>query len=265
MPATLGLAKQRSRSRRRAFSASLGQRQTIAGLVKHHLRLGNGPGLVCAVAPRERWIRGGFNTCIPVRVGSQRSAQPSSPKGETTLIFRCVMTHKLAEGTVDEKLSCEVGTHVWMQDHTRSDAVSALSLATQASLRPTPHTRPTATCADPTAYTLLEYISPATGRMLSTTWAAQRDDTARQRRLFRGLSRTMLSLARVPQPRIGSFPFDAADRTVVLANRPLLCCAAILESEGAPLAVNETYNCVKPFVADVLALHDRHFLADAVD
>jgi hypothetical protein len=34
--------------------------------------------------------------------------------------MRCPMPHKLAEarypGTVDEKLSCEVGTYAWMQE-----------------------------------------------------------------------------------------------------------------------------------------------------
>lgn len=37
------------------------------------------------------------------------------------VIMRCPMPHKLAEarypGTVDEKLSCEVGTYAWMQEN----------------------------------------------------------------------------------------------------------------------------------------------------
>jgi len=113
----------------------------------------------------------------------------------------------------------------------------------------------------PAAYTLLEYIGPNTGRMLSETWETLRGDQHRQQRLFRGLSRILISLARVPQPRIGSFLFGT-DGTVTLTNRPLLCNVAILENDGAPRTIDETYSCVEPFVADLLNLHDGHFLAN---
>lgn len=56
----------------------------------------------------------------------------------------------------------------------------------------------------------------------------------------------ILSLARVPQPRIGSFRLNA-DGTVSLTNRPL--------------PSDETYSCPEPFVADMLALHEGAFLA----
>lgn len=85
------------------------QRQTIQALVKHHLRLSNRD--ICVVNAKDQWIRGSFNICIPIEVQSTRFHKK--------LIFRCPMPHKLAEakypGTVDEKLSSEVGTHVWMQ------------------------------------------------------------------------------------------------------------------------------------------------------
>ncbi len=45
-----------------SFSRLLGKRQPIVGLAKRHLRLGNGgggPGHICAVALRDRWIRAG--------------------------------------------------------------------------------------------------------------------------------------------------------------------------------------------------------------
>ena len=93
-------------------------RDTISGLVKHHLGLD--AACRCAVAPPNRWIQGSFNICIPVRVssGPQSGARTSSaPADEQTLIFRCAMPHKIAQGAVDEKLSCEVGTYAWMQSH----------------------------------------------------------------------------------------------------------------------------------------------------
>jgi hypothetical protein len=85
-------------------------RRTITALVRHHLGLGEEDA--CAIEPRDQWIRGGFNVCVPVEVQLRGAYR--------RLIFRCPMPHKLAEtrypGTVDEKLSCEMGTYVWMQD-----------------------------------------------------------------------------------------------------------------------------------------------------
>jgi len=73
----------------------------------------------------------------------------------------------------------------------------------------------------------------------------------------------ILSLARVPQPRIGSFRFHA-DGTLMLANRPLLCCVPILENGGTPRTMprDETYTYTEPFISDMLALHDGSFLAN---
>lgn len=262
--------------------------------------------------------KGGFNICIPVRVSSElrRYAHTcSAPADELTLIFRCVMPHKIAQGAVDEKLSCEVGTHAWMQSQcpeVRIPHLYGFGFSDHRHVRRAPpslcspfplltpfiypqftheermpfyvrfwHTirrrlrsllgfpgflshyaaHPASHLRLPVAYTLLEYIGPDTGRMLSETWQTRRDDQHRRQRLFRGLSRILVSLARVPQPRIGSFRFGA-DGTVTLTNRPLLCNVAILENDGAPRAIDETYSCVEPFVADLLNLHDGHFLAN---
>jgi hypothetical protein len=97
-------------ARRQLFQKLWDQRATIQALVRHHLRLRDQDA--CIVKAKNQWIRGSFNVCIPVEV---RSASFNK-----NLIFRCPMPHKLAEakypGTIDEKLSCEVGTYVWMQD-----------------------------------------------------------------------------------------------------------------------------------------------------
>ncbi|KAK4157128.1 hypothetical protein C8A00DRAFT_12032 [Chaetomidium leptoderma] len=265
-------------------------RRTIEALVRHHRGLSDGD--VCAVEPCDGWIRGGFNVCVPVQVrsGGARNAHKR-------LIFRCPMPHKLAEarypGTVDEKLSCEVGTYAWMQDwcpdvriphlygfgfsdhrhfthEGRMPFYVRLWRAMRRRLRgllgyPTlsRYAAHPASLHLPAAYVLLEYIGPDTGRMLSDTWVERRGDQARRRRLFRGMARVILSLARVPQPRIGSFQFGA-DGTVALTNRPLPCYVAILENDGAPRTIpkDETYTYTEPFVADLLALHDGSFLAN---
>ncbi len=83
---------------------------TIAALVRHHLGLGDQDA--CIVDPPSRWIRGGFNICIPVQTESAGLCRK--------LILRCAMPHKLAEarypGTVDEKMGCEIGAYVWIQE-----------------------------------------------------------------------------------------------------------------------------------------------------
>lgn len=88
------------------------QRDSIVDLVRQHLRLARCDA--CVVLPPESWIQGGFNICILVQV---------TRRGGITkkYIFRCPMPHKLAEdyypGTIDEKVSCEAASYVWMQEH----------------------------------------------------------------------------------------------------------------------------------------------------
>jgi hypothetical protein len=97
-------------ARRQLFQKLWDQRARIQDIVRHHLRLRDEDA--CIVEAENQWIRGSFNVCIPVEV---RSAGFNK-----NLIFRCPMPHKLAEakypGSINEKLSCEVGTYVWMQD-----------------------------------------------------------------------------------------------------------------------------------------------------
>lgn len=115
----------------------------------------------------------------------------------------------------------------------------------------------------PTAYMLFAYIGPETGEMLSDTWNQQREDPVRRQNLFRGMARLILSLARVPQPRIGAFEFHN-NGTITLTNRPLSCSIIILENDGAPRTIsrNETYTSTEPFVTDMLTFHDDYFLSN---
>lgn len=80
--------------------------------------------------------------------------------------------------------------------------------------------------------------------MLSSTWEKHRHDPFHRQKLFRGMARLTLSLANIPQPRIGSFQFHT-DGTITLTNRPLLCSLIILENDGALRTIqrNETYTC----------------------
>ncbi|KAK3685286.1 hypothetical protein B0T22DRAFT_529330 [Podospora appendiculata] len=222
-------------------------RRTIEALVRHHLALGNGESCKCVVEPRNRWLRGSFNVCVPVEVQS---------RGAHKLVFRCAMPHKLAEArypdTVDEKMSFEVGTYVWMQDWCADVRIPHLYWFGFSDHR---HF----TCEDQMPF----YVRLWRAIQTPPPPFERRGDPVRRQRLFQGMARAILSLARVPQPRIGSFEFRP-DGTVTLTSRPWPCCVAILENGGAPRIMprGETYTCVEPFVADMLAFHDESFLTN---
>ncbi len=59
-------------------------RRTIEALVRHHLGLADGDA--CAVQPRDRWIRGGFNLCVLVEA---RLGVPAAPTGSSCSAARC--------------------------------------------------------------------------------------------------------------------------------------------------------------------------------
>jgi hypothetical protein len=110
---------------------------------------------------------------------------------------------------------------------------------------------------------ILEYISPNTGQMLSSSWEKHRNDLFRRQNLFRGMARLMLFLANILQPRIGSFQFYI-DEGLLLTNRLLSCFIIILENDSALRSIekNETYTCTKLFVTDILTLHENSFLSN---
>jgi hypothetical protein len=72
----------------------------------------------------------------------------------------------------------------------------------------------------------------------------------------------MLSLARVPLPRIGSFRF-LDDGTIALSNRPFDCTMMIFENNGTPRIIpnDRTYSTTGCYVTDLFRLHDQRFLS----
>ncbi|KAI0399314.1 hypothetical protein F4802DRAFT_53801 [Xylaria palmicola] len=262
------------------------QKDSIEALVKHHLALNRED--LCRVLPSHYWIRGSFNVCVFVEVKSGHSARK--------VIFRCPMPHKLAEaryhGSIDEKLSSEVGAHVWIEENCpeiRSPHLFGFGMMHGRHFTHTKHLtffprvmrlcwrfiyrvfrlpllsnyvlNPPSQQGYP-AYIILEYLGPETGQMLSDTFDMYREDTARRQRLFRGISRIIIALARLPQTRIGSFQLNDSG-TVTLTNRPLTCSVMILENDGAPRTMprNNTMSCTDAFVSDMLTFHDHRFLS----
>lgn len=85
---------------------------------------------------------------------------------------------------------------------------------------------------------------------------------AKMRNLFRGVSRIILALARVPQPRIGAFRFND-NGTISLDNRPVTADMFVLENARAPrtMSVDTTYTNVNEYVSDLQTFQEQKFLA----
>lgn len=85
---------------------------------------------------------------------------------------------------------------------------------------------------------------------------------AKMRNLFRGVSRVILALARVPQPRIGAFRFND-DGTISLDNRPVTADMFVLENARAPrtMGVDTTYTNANEYVSDLQTFQEQKFLA----
>ncbi|KAK9438802.1 Aminoglycoside phosphotransferase [Metarhizium brunneum] len=258
-------------------------RESIATITKK--QLGLDAGAECSVALPQDWIRGKFNVCIPIEVKSRRLGR--------RVLMRCPMPFALRDSaSLDEKLRGEVGAYLWMQEHCPDIRIPqlygfstsnghfthearlpwymrlrriVLRLFRSVFQHPAlssyaPMTSPTTL---PTQYMLLDYIGQDVGQMLSSTWNIHRHDPSHRNLLFHGLARIMISLARIPQPRIGSFRFHD-DCTVTLTNRPSFAATALLENWGAEPSIDheETYCSTESYVADMITLHDNYFYSN---
>ncbi|KAE8153631.1 hypothetical protein BDV25DRAFT_22006, partial [Aspergillus avenaceus] len=257
----------------------------IKNIVAHHLNL-NSPD-ACHVSDVKDWLHGSFNVCIPVTV-STRSAKP--------VILRLPLPYRVGEdfipGNGDEKVRCEAGTYAWLQENCpdvpvpelygfalstgetftyfknlpflhrwihaiRCQAFAWLGYQTPSGYVPHPAKGEHAVKS---SYLLLEYIQPDRGSMLSNTWTDNQHNITLRKRLFHSLSRILLSISRIPIPRIGSFIIDHKGY-LVLVNRPLSIEIQQLENEQIPTGIhrNYTYSTVDSYIADILTFHDNRF------
>lgn len=110
-------------------------------------------------------------------------------------------------------------------------------------------------------YILISTIT--SGQTLAQSWDEKRDD-ARLQNLQRDLARVMVSLARVPLPRIGSFRLDN-DGYLRLDNRPISVQSTVHENEGLTIGMSRrtTFTSVKEFVLSQLAGYETRFLEQA--
>ncbi|KAG5949017.1 hypothetical protein E4U53_006079 [Claviceps sorghi] len=255
--------------------------ETVKALARHHV------GVDSQTNVTVNWkgcIAGAFNLAFPIAI-----ERPDLPP--IKLFFRAAMPHKLGEnrsaGAIDEKMRCEVATYAWMQEKCPDIRIPYLygfglydhSQFTHQSQRPLltrfvqylrrlflgwfrPSTILSHYVPHPsqhrffTAYMVLEDVSADGSRMLYETWAKKRDDVRLRQNLLRDHAKLVISLARVPQPRIGSFRFHS-DGTITLSNRPLSSTLAILENDGAPRVIprDRTYTTPQLYISDMLSFH----------
>lgn len=94
--------------------------------------------------------------------------------------------------------------------------------------------------------------------MLSSTWSEKHGDVKLRTNFFRDLSRILLSIARIPLPRIGSFVVNN-NGILQLTNRPLSLEIQQLENEEFPTDMprDYTYLTVDSYITDILTFHDN--------
>lgn len=99
--------------------------------------------------------------------------------------------------------------------------------------------------------------------MVVHNWDDKLEDPICRKRLLTGMTKIILEMAKVPQPKIGSFRFNN-DCTISLDSRAMFAATAILEGQGTPRTIAEghTYTCTEPFVADLITFLDGNLTSD---
>nr|POF25879.1 hypothetical protein CFP56_77645 [Quercus suber] len=240
-------------------------RDELATLVGHNL--GMRPGEACELSQPREWKHGSFNLCIPIYT---HHWEKHIGKRVLLRLPLCYKTGELQNpGNTDEKLRTETATHIWVQQNCPDVHIPhlwafafpggrtrVLSFFTG---RSTHHRYVSVerTIALEHGYLIMDYLEHKDGMMLSESWSEDRKSPELRQNLFRGLACIMLSLSRVPLPRIGSWTIDDQGK-LSLTNRPLLHQLHSLENEGIPtnMSRTRTYDTTDAFYADLLACHD---------
>lgn len=114
-------------------------------------------------------------------------------------------------------------------------------------------------------YILVDWIETGDAQLLSKSFTPPcTEDTEEQLRrtenLYRSMSRIMVSLAKIPQSRIGSWTINNKGE-ISLSNRPMLNHLHRLENWNIPTSIprNMTYTSADSFYMDLLNGHDNRF------
>lgn len=256
---------------------------------------GRAPGCV-RIGRVETWAYGSFNLAFPMQLLDVKNENDDT---ESRVILRFPIPATTGEfyypGSMQEKLRCEVASYIYMQRHcsdvripflygfgfpdgtnfihrTLAPFFQRLALRLRQAVayvlrRPIPSDYlriPSPVDLPPnTGYMVLEYLGPTLGQQIPAVVHNHLDLVAnptKTRNLLRSLASIMLSLARLPQPRIGAFAFRY-DGTIALENRPVTMNMIQQENEGAPrtMAETTTYTTIDSYITDLAAFHDQRF------
>jgi hypothetical protein len=94
------------------------------------------------------------------------------------------------------------------------------------------------------------------GGPLSSTFNDYRHDEMRRNNLYRGISRILLDLAKVPLPRIGSWKMDGRG-VISLTNRPLLDLPMLWARHNIPTGIPRVRCFHRPSMI-ILTLYPLH-------
>ncbi|KAF2207287.1 hypothetical protein CERZMDRAFT_119098, partial [Cercospora zeae-maydis SCOH1-5] len=235
----------------------------------------------CTVAPREDWLRGSFNVCIPVTIDELPRKR---------VLVRCPFPHRLGSPTLPntsvEKIRGECATFAWLSVNCPNVPIPQLwgfGLPSGQTFTPlaqcswmrrtlewlrrsmcrafygTSPWRAFVSARSParlkTGYIITDFIEQEQGKVLASRWPT--NDLACRSRLFRSLANILLDLMKHPLPRIGSFTINDAGE-VTLSARPLTAPLALFEAEGIPsdISPSTTYETANAYIDDLLHCHD---------
>jgi hypothetical protein len=101
--------------KKRFFADVDGRRSWIKSVVAHHLGL-QSPDQ-CKVAEVEDWRHGSFNLCVPVTIHPWNEREQLGQRVMLRLPLPYSNGEAFAPGNGDEKIRCEAGTYVWLQEN----------------------------------------------------------------------------------------------------------------------------------------------------
>ncbi|KAL2838529.1 hypothetical protein BJY01DRAFT_258009 [Aspergillus pseudoustus] len=233
------------------------------------------------------WQHGSFNVCIPVTIEQSEKSQSLSSK----MAFRVPLPYKVGEhhypGNCEEKLRSEAATYIWINKNCPEVPTATLrgfgvpggtsffeprsrtlwqrckwsvwrllqSLYGRTGFCDyIPQTR---TIFTGHGYMLIDWIDNKDEQVLSNVFRTPHTDDQTQN-LYQSMAKIIVSLARIPQPRIGSWTISD-DGRLSLSNRPLLCHFQQLENLNiaSGVARGTTYTSADTFCLDLLDGHDN--------
>ncbi|KAI5273016.1 hypothetical protein E4T47_03812 [Aureobasidium subglaciale] len=236
----------------------------IEDLISRHLGI---PTSGFVLDEPQDWIHGSFNLCLVLDIDSSHRAR--LPRTAVTRIPLSIGDFEHSDSDlVDEKLRCEAATYVWLQKNCPSSPTPRLlgigfpggrsvrrGLAWMRGEILSPYYAYQRNGLTDIGYLLLEWVD--NGKMLSSSWKEYRHDKRRRSNLYRGMTKMMLDIARVPLPRIGSWTMSN-NGTISLTNRPLSDWTGFWNKNNVPTCIPRgmTYGSTESFVQDVIRYQD---------